>query len=74
MTEQLTRRRCAVLRRYGEPANIHGSMCRTFEHKVVLLDEGQSEDFDPDYASRRWLHPHLTDGFHLMEFTDLVPQ
>lgn len=66
--------RCAVLRRHAGNVNIHGNAVPRYEHRVVVLAPDQSEDFDQDRGSRLWLHPWLGEGWHLMEFVDLLHQ
>ncbi len=73
-TDQPVAGRCAVLRRTTGTIEIHGFKVWQYEHRVVLLDEGQTEEFDEERASRLWLHPYLEDGFHLMEFTNVLVQ
>lgn len=37
--------------------------------KLIQVPAGQSLDFDPGPgATRRWLHPHLVGGWHLIDF------
>lgn len=39
--------------------------------RVIAVPEGQSLDFDPDAATRRWLHPYLGTEWHLVSFADV---
>ena len=44
-------------------------------YKLVLMKEGQSEDFDDGPgASRKWLHPYLGRDYHLVAFVEVVVQ
>jgi len=52
--------RAAVLRKHDHK-----------EWKLVPMAQGQSEDFDPDRATRDWLWPHLGHNWHLMAFVDV---
>lgn len=35
------------------------------DHKIVLVPDGRSLDFDEGAITRRWLHPHIEGGWHL---------
>ena len=44
-------------------------------YKIILLAEGQSEDFDDGPgATRKWLWPHLGREYHLVSFIDVEAQ
>jgi hypothetical protein len=38
--------------------------------KIIQVPKDQSLEFDEGTATRRWLHPHLEGGYHLIEFVD----
>ena len=70
------KRRAALLERHG---------CNMFDwtnpdrfppdrYKLVMMEPGQSEEFDPDSATRKWLHIHLGRNYHLVSFVDVVDQ
>lgn len=42
--------------------------------KAVIVPAGQSLDFDPDAATRRWLAPHLAGEWHLIEFLPIAEE
>ena len=39
--------------------------------RVIALSPGQSEEFDDDSATRRWVHPFLKGEWHLRSFVSL---
>jgi hypothetical protein len=67
--------RAALLERHG--SNMwdwtHPERCAPNKYKLVILAEGQSEDFDGK-AGREWLWPHLGRAYHLVAFVDVVQQ
>lgn len=61
--------RAALLSRHS-----YSGMSDGERYKIVLMKQGQSEDFDPGAASRTWLWPHLGDTHHLIDFIDVEIQ
>jgi hypothetical protein len=52
--------RVAILRRHDAVG----------DYKLIPVPAGQSEDFDEDSATRRWLWPYLGYEYHLKAFAD----
>lgn len=55
----------ALLRKHG-----YDNYPYVSEFKAVVVPKGQSLDFDPDAATRKWLWPHLGTEYHLLGFID----
>lgn len=39
--------------------------------RAIALTEGQSIEFDPDSATRRWLWPFLRTEYHLLDIVEV---
>ena len=72
----MSKRRAALLQRHGidKLDFTHPERFPPDRYKIVLMDPHQSEDFDADSATRKWLWPHLGRDYHLIEFIDVVDQ
>lgn len=70
----MTKQRGALLERHGCSMFdwTHADRHPVDRFKVIPLAEGQSEDFDKDSATRKWLWPHLGRDYHLVAFVDIV--